>query len=385
MPPTVLLVDDEPHVLTGLQRALRKEPYTVLCASSVAEAFTILRHTPVQAVVSDQDMPDTMGTLFLARVSEEFPDTVRCILTGKSTLEAAEEALHAGVISTIFTKPCDRATLSETLRRGFAQHGHLAGGPEVPPTLAPPLQSLDELARQHPEQLRELLQTIHQILRDKGLRPASQGAPTTMAAQLVELDQLRRQHPDLLRELLHAFDRLLRPRSVRVEPHRASQPVAIMAPAADVSAAPIKAPQSQEELDETLPGDTAFAECLRQLSLAAQSEQDYPGILWLQRDTEGIRIATLEERSFADCRLRCLNAAEVFLLRMPSGKVLQATPVSIDASYLMVDTHRTTVFYKPGERLLAIFPVPPHGYYVWLAWIETIYFKRFKLRYRAPY
>jgi len=85
MPPTVLLVDDEPNVLTGLQRALRKEPYELLHASSVHEARTILRNRSVDVVIADQDMPDLVGTVFLAEVHREFPATERFILTGKST------------------------------------------------------------------------------------------------------------------------------------------------------------------------------------------------------------------------------------------------------------------------------------------------------------
>jgi response regulator RpfG family c-di-GMP phosphodiesterase len=74
---TVLLVDDEPHVLAGLRRVLHKEPYTILCASSVHEAFVALRAQTVDAVITDQDMPGMRGTVFLATLCREFPETVR--------------------------------------------------------------------------------------------------------------------------------------------------------------------------------------------------------------------------------------------------------------------------------------------------------------------
>ena len=46
---TVLLVDDEPNVLDGLQRALRKEPYLILTATSAEIALEILRTRAVES------------------------------------------------------------------------------------------------------------------------------------------------------------------------------------------------------------------------------------------------------------------------------------------------------------------------------------------------
>jgi DNA-binding NtrC family response regulator len=120
---TVLLVDDEPNVLTGLRRALRKEPYTFLSASSVDEAFAILRAKPVQAVISDQDMPDMLGTEFIAKVRQEFPNTVCFILTGKAALHSVKHAIEAGTIGQFFTKPCNPVELSAAIRQTLQPKG----------------------------------------------------------------------------------------------------------------------------------------------------------------------------------------------------------------------------------------------------------------------
>jgi response regulator RpfG family c-di-GMP phosphodiesterase len=85
MPYTVLLVDDEPNVLAGLQRALRKEPYLIFSATSAEMALVVLQARTVDVVISDQDMPGMRGADFLAKVRQEFPDTVRFMLTGKPT------------------------------------------------------------------------------------------------------------------------------------------------------------------------------------------------------------------------------------------------------------------------------------------------------------
>jgi DNA-binding NtrC family response regulator len=115
-------VDDEPHVLAGLRRVLHKEPYDILCANSVDEAFVYLRGRTVDAVITDQDMPGMRGTIFLANVCREFPETVRFMLTGKPTLEVALQAINEGAIYRFFTKPCNYIDLAVTLRQALQQH-----------------------------------------------------------------------------------------------------------------------------------------------------------------------------------------------------------------------------------------------------------------------
>ena len=122
---TVLLVDDEPHVLAGLRRVFHKEPYDLLCAGSVQEAFGSLRAQPVDAIITDQDMPGMRGTTFLATVCREFPDTVRFMLTGKPTLEVAIQAINDGAIHRFFTKPCHDVDLRVTLRQALQHHDML--------------------------------------------------------------------------------------------------------------------------------------------------------------------------------------------------------------------------------------------------------------------
>src|SRR5919205_1077014 len=114
---TVLLVDDEPNVLAGLQRALRKEPYLIFSATSAEMALVVLQARTVDVVISDQDMPGMRGADFLAKVRQEFPDTVRFMLTGKATLAVALQAINEGAISRFFTKPCNPSELAITIKQ----------------------------------------------------------------------------------------------------------------------------------------------------------------------------------------------------------------------------------------------------------------------------
>lgn len=115
----VLLVDDEPNVLLGLKRGLRRESFDILTATSANEAMEILRNMPVDVVVSDQDMPGMRGTEFLAKVHELWPATVRMILTGQASLDVAIKAINQGAISHFLTKPCDARELAIVIRQAI--------------------------------------------------------------------------------------------------------------------------------------------------------------------------------------------------------------------------------------------------------------------------
>jgi DNA-binding NtrC family response regulator len=118
---TVLLVDDEPNVLDGFQRALRKEPYLILTATSAAIALEILQTRAVDLVVSDYEMPGMHGTAFLAHVQQEFPEIMLFMLTGKATPEIAMQAINGGAISHFFAKPCDIGALAFTIEQTLHQ------------------------------------------------------------------------------------------------------------------------------------------------------------------------------------------------------------------------------------------------------------------------
>jgi DNA-binding NtrC family response regulator len=124
----LLLVDDEPHVLSSLARLLRREAYTTLTAGSPLQAFEILARQPVQVVISDQRMPEMSGTEFLARVRQLYPDTVRIVLTGYSDLESVTDAINRGAIYKFLTKPWDDDQLREQIREAFRMTGHHGNG-----------------------------------------------------------------------------------------------------------------------------------------------------------------------------------------------------------------------------------------------------------------
>ncbi|SFN94556.1 response regulator receiver modulated diguanylate cyclase/phosphodiesterase with PAS/PAC sensor(s) [Formivibrio citricus] len=116
---TLLLVDDEPNILSALSRLLRREGYHILTAGSGREGLELLATHPVQVILSDQRMPEMAGTEFLHRVKELHPDTVRIVLSGYADLESVTLAVNEGAIYKFLYKPWDDALLQEHIRDAF--------------------------------------------------------------------------------------------------------------------------------------------------------------------------------------------------------------------------------------------------------------------------
>ena len=117
---TILLVDDEPHVTDALKRALRREPYALLAATSGAAAQQILDRQHVDVVVSDEQMPGMSGSEFLSKVRKQFPETIRIVLSGQASLGAAVRAINEGEVYRFFLKPCNPTDLIFTIQRALS-------------------------------------------------------------------------------------------------------------------------------------------------------------------------------------------------------------------------------------------------------------------------
>jgi response regulator RpfG family c-di-GMP phosphodiesterase len=116
---TVLFVDDEVNILKALQRLLRHDEMNVLCAPRATEALEILERTAVQAVVTDQRMPEMTGVDLLSKVRERQPDVVRMLLTGYTEMDVAVDAINRGQIYRLITKPWNDDELRATIRQAF--------------------------------------------------------------------------------------------------------------------------------------------------------------------------------------------------------------------------------------------------------------------------
>lgn len=120
--PRVLLVDDEPAVLEGLQLVLRKQFDSVTATSGPAGLERLGEGPPFVVVVSDMRMPGMDGAAFLARVRLRQPDATRVLLTGYADLTSAIAAVNDGQIFRFLTKPCPADTLIAALKSAAEQN-----------------------------------------------------------------------------------------------------------------------------------------------------------------------------------------------------------------------------------------------------------------------
>ena len=114
----ILYLDDEEVNLSGFKFVFRSE-YQILTASSVKEARKLLNEHPVKVVISDQRMPDMLGTDFFQSISEEHPDVIKIILTAYADSDTAIKAINQTNIYQFLIKPWKKEKMSETLRNAI--------------------------------------------------------------------------------------------------------------------------------------------------------------------------------------------------------------------------------------------------------------------------
>ncbi len=118
----ILLVDDEKSVLAALSRALFDEPLEIVTATSAEAALQIMDNELFKVVISDEHMLGMQGSEFLEQVKQLYPETVRIMLTGHATLEAAMSAVNRGEIYRFFAKPWNDTEIRFAIRSAIEKY-----------------------------------------------------------------------------------------------------------------------------------------------------------------------------------------------------------------------------------------------------------------------
>jgi response regulator RpfG family c-di-GMP phosphodiesterase len=106
----VLLIDDEPRILSGLRLLLRRD-FDVEATSDPERVFEVLRHQHVSVLISDQRMPLIEGVEVLRKARDISPSTVRMLLTGYADTYALLSAVNEGEVYRYLQKPWDNQML----------------------------------------------------------------------------------------------------------------------------------------------------------------------------------------------------------------------------------------------------------------------------------
>ena len=117
---SLLLVDDDRHVLTSMAEWLREQDYQVDEADSLAAARAAVSTKSFDVVLSDIRLADGDGFDVLAHLRQEYPDVTVILMTGYGTVDTAVEAIRAGAFD-FLTKPLIDEELDMALQRALAQ------------------------------------------------------------------------------------------------------------------------------------------------------------------------------------------------------------------------------------------------------------------------
>jgi DNA-binding NtrC family response regulator len=92
----LLVIDDEPNILTSLRRALELEGYSVDVAGSGPVGLDKLRDHEIDLVLLDVVMPELDGIEVLRRIRADHPTVFVVMMSGNATIETAVQATKLG-------------------------------------------------------------------------------------------------------------------------------------------------------------------------------------------------------------------------------------------------------------------------------------------------
>ena len=115
---TILVIDDEKNIRTGLKAALELDGYDVLLAEDGTTGLSLALNNDVDLVITDLRMPGISGEEVLRRITSETPGIPVIVLTGHGTVESAVEAMRSGAYD-FLTKPLNLDRLSLLVKRAL--------------------------------------------------------------------------------------------------------------------------------------------------------------------------------------------------------------------------------------------------------------------------
>jgi two-component system, cell cycle sensor histidine kinase PleC len=118
----VLVVDDEPQILTSV-RDLLEDEFAVSTVTDAQTALRLLGQEKVAVILSDQRMPGLSGDEFLMR-AKELSSATRVLITGYSDIAALVRAVNNGQIYAYVAKPWDPVDFKLMVARA-AEHYEL--------------------------------------------------------------------------------------------------------------------------------------------------------------------------------------------------------------------------------------------------------------------
>ncbi|MFO7736591.1 MAG: response regulator [bacterium] len=118
----ILLIDDEPKVLSGYRRILGMYYDLVTEEDPVAAIQLMKKDSSFSVIISDFRMPKADGNRVLSMARDICPDAVRIMLTGNADLNVAIDAVNNGNIYRFLQKPCSTKLLKKVIDDAIIQN-----------------------------------------------------------------------------------------------------------------------------------------------------------------------------------------------------------------------------------------------------------------------
>jgi DNA-binding NtrC family response regulator len=127
--PRILIVDDEPQMLSLLSRALEQ----IFCETQIAvnahTAMELVESSPPDAIMVDLKMPYVNGLGFLYRIRETHPDIPVVIITAASSVDDATLTEIRALDADLRFKPLPSAEIQTVARDLLARRRPPSGKP----------------------------------------------------------------------------------------------------------------------------------------------------------------------------------------------------------------------------------------------------------------
>ena len=125
----IMLVDDEPNMLSALQRALRQSDTLagaqIETFSNPFDALNRICVCEFDLVVSDFMMPEMSGGDFLQALRDVAPLTVRIMLSASNDFKTAMAAINDANVFRFIQKPWQQAELEQSILQGLQERARL--------------------------------------------------------------------------------------------------------------------------------------------------------------------------------------------------------------------------------------------------------------------
>jgi two-component system, NtrC family, nitrogen regulation response regulator GlnG len=117
--PPVLIVDDEPHLLTSASMVLRTSGvHDVITLDDSRRVLPLLAEREVTVLVVDLNMPHMTGQEVLDEVAANHPDLPVIVMTATNDLETAVQCMQSGAVDYL-VKPVERNRLVSSVKRAL--------------------------------------------------------------------------------------------------------------------------------------------------------------------------------------------------------------------------------------------------------------------------